>query len=80
MKEEHKILEILESHKRNISNIGDTDASALNISKDLSHLKINDDFSNQEQLDNEYSVGRHNSDSKLLEDLKEINRKDNISK
>ena len=76
MKEEHKALEILENHKRNISNMGDSDPSALNISRDLKDLKINDDFSNEDQLSNEYAVARYNSDSKLLEDLKEVERKD----
>ncbi|CDM70176.1 hypothetical protein CM240_3059 [Clostridium bornimense] len=80
MKEEHKTLEILENHKRNISRMGDSEPSALNISRDLNHLKINDDFSNEDQLYNEYSIDKYNGDSKLLEDLREVERKDKNNK
>lgn len=80
MKEEHKALEILQNHKRNISNIGDSDPSALNIAKDLGHLKINDDFSNEEQLSYEYTIQRNNSHSQLIEDIKEVERRDKSNK
>lgn len=69
MKEKHKALEILQDHKRNISNMENNDLLSLNISKDLEHLKIDDDFSNEDQLYDEYTVSRDNGDNKLLGEL-----------
>ena len=76
MKEKHKVLEILESHKNNLSHMEESDPSSINIAKDLKDLKIDDDFSNEDQLYDEYVMDKYNSDSKLLENFKEVEKED----
>ena len=58
---------------KNFENLSETDFKkniVLDMNRDLDNLKINDDVTNEDILDNEYTSKRNNSYIKLIGSIK----------
>ena len=58
---------------KNFENLSETDFKkniVLDMNRDLDNLKINDDVTNEDILDNEYTSKRNNSYIKLSDSIK----------
>ncbi len=58
---------------KNFENLSETDFKkniVLDMNRDLDNLKINDDVTNEDILDNEYTSKRNNSYIKLIDSIK----------
>lgn len=58
---------------KNFENLSETDFKkniVLDMNRDLDNLKINDDATNEDILDNEYTSKRNNSYIKLIDSIK----------
>ncbi len=65
----NKFEETLFKPKDIVSSIDDDLDYVTTLNKDLDHLKINDDFSNEEQVKDQHSIQTQNSKNMLIDAL-----------
>ncbi|GAA0766875.1 hypothetical protein GCM10008908_05240 [Clostridium subterminale] len=69
IKYNNKFEEILFKPKDIISSMDDDLYHVTTLNKDLDHLKINDDFSNEEQVKDQHTIQTQNSKNILIDAL-----------
>lgn len=70
----NKFEEILFKPRDILSSVDDDLNYVTTLNKDLDHLKINDDFSNEEQFKDQYAIETQNSKNMLIDALEKTEK------